>query len=117
MGQDLELFFSSRKIYEDLFSFFEERLKFRGKICNFFVRRPFFVFGLEDTCALCHWLWPRAFLSLASRGSVLDLGFGLGFFLCPRPWPRALCPRLHVCSLQLNMIDRCQSLSHQNDLG
>ena len=64
--------------------------------------RPFF---LENTCdcVLGPWPWPRAFLSLASRGSVLGkavlgLGLGLGFFLCPWPWPwpRALCPRLHL---------------------
>ena len=36
------------------------------------------------------WPWPRAFLSLASRGSVLGKAvLGLGFFLCPWPWPRA----------------------------
>ena len=75
---------------------------------------------MENTCAcvLGPWPWPRAFLSLASRGSVLGkaalgLGLGLGFFLCPWPWfwPRALCPRLHlwstdhhlvVCSLRLS---------------
>ena len=60
--------------------------------------RPFF---LENTCScvLGPWPWPRAFLSLASRGSVLGkavLGLGLGFFLCPWPWPRALCPWLHL---------------------
>ena len=54
---------------------------------------------MESTCAcvLGPWPWPRAFLSLASRGSVLGkavLGLGLGFFWCP--WPRALCPRLHL---------------------
>ena len=39
--------------------------------------------------------WPRAFLSLASRGSVLGKAvLGLGFFLCP--WPRTFCPRLHL---------------------
>ena len=27
----------------------------------------------------------------------VPLVLGLGFFLCPRPWPRALCPRLHFC--------------------
>ena len=63
-------------------------------------------FFLESTCAcvLGPWPWPRAFLSLASRVSVLGkavLGLGLGFFLCPWPWPRALCPRLHLCHLQL----------------
>ena len=44
-----------------------------------------FFFFLESTCAcvLGPWPWPRAFLSLASRVSVLGkavLGFGLGFF-------------------------------------
>ena len=70
-----------------------------------------FFFFLENTCAcvLGPWPWPRAFLSLASRGSVLGkavlgLGLGLGFFLCPWPWPwpRALCPRLHLCKLSKN---------------
>ena len=37
---------------------------------------------------LCPWPWPRAFLSLASSGSVLGKAvLGLGFFLCPWPWP------------------------------
>ena len=51
---------------------------------------------------LCPWL--RAFLSLASRGSVLGRAvLGLGFFLCPWPWPwpRALCPRLHLWCIGL----------------
>ena len=49
-------------------------------------------------CVLGPWPWPRAFLSLASRVSVLGKAvLGLGFFLCPWPWPRALCPRLHLC--------------------
>ena len=51
---------------------------------------------------LCPWS-----LALASSIPVLGLesvcprkavlGLGLGFFLCPWPWPRALCPRLHLC--------------------
>ena len=59
-----------------------------------------FFFFLESTCACVLDPWPRAFLSLASRVSVLGkavLGLGLGFFLCPWPWPRALCPRFHLC--------------------
>ena len=61
-------------------------------------------FFLENTCGcvLGPWPWPRAFLSLASKGSVLGkavLGLGLGFFLCPWPWPQALCSRLHLCFL------------------
>ena len=37
------------------------------------------VLGLESVCPRkgCPWL-------------------GLGFFLCPWPWPRALCPRIHL---------------------
>ena len=50
------------------FFFFWDRLK------NF-CEDLFFFFG-EHLC-LCPWPWPRAFLSLASRVSVL----GLGFFL------------------------------------
>ena len=68
------------------------------------LKKIFEDFFSENTCAcvLGPWPWPRAFLSLASRGSVLEkavLGLGLGFFLCPWPWPwpRALCPRLHLC--------------------
>ena len=64
----------------------------------FFLRSPAFFFG--EHLRLCPWSWPRAFLSLASRVSVLGkavLGLGLGFILCPWPWPRALCPRLHLC--------------------
>ena len=60
----------------------------------------FFFFFLENACACVLGPWPRAFLSLASRGSVLGkavLGLGLGFSLCP--WPRALCPRLHLWNL------------------
>ena len=89
---------------------FVELLKFCGALEKFFGKH-FFVeiawklmktfFFLESTCAcvLGPWAWPRAFLSLASRVSVLGkavLGLGLGFFLCPWPWPRALCPRFHL---------------------
>ena len=66
------------------------------------------LFFLENTCGcvLGPWPWPRAFLSLASRGSVLEKAvLGLGFFLCPWPWPRALCPRLHLwCTPNSNII-------------
>ena len=65
--------------------------------------KTFFFFFFWRALALCVLgPWPRAFLSLASRVSVLGkavLGLGLGFFLCPWPWPRALCPRLHLCWL------------------
>ena len=94
---------------------FFELLKFCGALEKFFGKRFFcgdrlknfcedlFFFSLESTgaCVLGPWPWPRAFLSLASRVSVLGkavLGLGLGFFLCPWPWPwiRALCPPLHL---------------------
>ena len=89
---------------EDLFFFFFFFffLEIAWKI---FVKTFFFFFFFWRALALCvlgPWPWPRAFLSLASRVSVLGkavLGLGLGFFLCPWPWPwpRALCPRLHLC--------------------
>ena len=52
-------------------------------------------------------------MSLASRGSVLEkavLGLGLGFFLCPWPWPRALCPRLLLCFVQLKLQKKSKML-------
>ena len=53
---------------------------------------------------LCPWPWPRAFLSLASKGSVLGKAvLGLRFFLCPWPW--ASFPRLRLWSLQLRCWD------------
>ena len=79
---------------EDLFFFF-------WRSPEKFLWRPFFFFFGEHL-RLCPCPWPRAFLSLASRVSVLGkavlgLGLGLGFFLCPWPWPPALCPWLHLC--------------------
>ena len=72
----------------------------------------FFCFFFESTCACVLGPWPRAFLSLASRVSVLGktvLGLSLGFFLCPWPWPGALCPRLHLCELELKTKDNAIS--------
>ena len=60
---------------EDLF-FFEIAWKI-------FVKTFFFGGGSTCACVLGPWPWPRAFLSLASRVSVLGkavLGLGLGFF-------------------------------------
>ena len=78
---------------EDLFFFF-----FFGDRLKIFSEDLFFF--LESTCVCVLGSWPRAFLSLSSRVSVLGkavLGLGLGIFLCP--WPRALCPRFHLCLL------------------
>ena len=108
----LEKFFGKRflveiawKIFVKTFSFFFFFLEIAWKI---FVKT--FFFFLESTCALCPWS-----LALASRVSVLGkavLGLGLGFFLCPWPWPRALCPRLHLCYLLYqSAIRQSQSLS------
>ena len=77
-----------KNFWEDLF-FSGDRLK---NFCED-------LFFSESTCAcvLGPWPWSRAFLSLASRVSVLERAvLGLGFLLCPWPWPRALCPRLHL---------------------
>ena len=69
-------------------------------------------FFLENTCSCVLGPWPRAFLSLASRGSVLEKAvLGLGFFLCPWPWPRALCPQLHLWKWALKFAPKISSLS------
>ena len=111
LGSRTALFFELLKFCGALEKYFGKVFLWRS--LEKFLRRPFFFVGnrlknfcedlffLESTraCVLGPWPWPRAFLSLASRVSVLGkavLGLGLGFFLCPWPWPRALCPRLHL---------------------
>ena len=103
LGSRTALFFELLNFCGALEKFFRKRF-FVEIAWKIFVK-TFFFFFLESTCAcvLGPWPWPRAFLSLASRVSVLGkavlgLGLGLGFFLCPWPWPwpRALCPRLHL---------------------
>ena len=47
-------------------------LRKNGKICDNFERRPFLFWRTLSHCVLGLWPWPRAFLSLASRGSVLE---------------------------------------------
>ena len=89
------------KAFFFFFFFFGDRLK---NFCEdlFFFFFFFFFWRALALCVLGPWPWPRAFLSLASRVSVLGkavLGLGLGLFLCPWPWPRALCPRLHLCQI------------------
>ena len=84
---------------------FFDLLKFCGDRLKNFCEDLFFF--LVSTCACVLGPWPRAFLSLASRVSVLGkagLGLGLGIFLCPWPWPRALCPRLHLCRRQRRVL-------------
>ena len=51
------------------------------------LKKNFEDFFFGEHLRLCPWS-----LALASRGSVL--GLGLEIFLCP--WPRTLCPRLHL---------------------
>ena len=53
--------------------------------------------GLEHSCP-----WPRECLS----SERLSLALASDFFLCPWPWPRALCPRLHLCELSSTVIYR-----------
>ena len=95
--EDSTIFWNVKIFWKTFFSgdrlknFCEDLLRSPEK----FLWRPFF-FYFWRALALCVLNpWPRAFLSLASRVSVLGkavLGLGLGFFLCPWPWPRALCP-------------------------
>ena len=87
--------FGKRFFVEIAWKIFVKTFFFRRSPENFLWR----LFFLESTCACVLGPWPRAFLSLASRVSVLGkavLGLGLGFFLCPWPRPRVLCPRLHL---------------------
>ena len=110
-----------KNFWEDLFFFF-----FWDRLKNFCEDLFFYFFwralalvslvlglGLEHSCP-----WPRECLSserlslalasdffcvLGLEPCVLDSTsalFGLGFFLCPWLWPRALCPRLHFWWLQ-----------------
>ena len=70
--------------------YFGKRQKVRGKLAKTFslrdrLKKNFKTLFLEEHLRLCPWPWPRAFLSLVSRGCVLEkpvlgLGFGLGFF-------------------------------------
>ena len=106
LEDSLHYFFEWLKVCRSAAKFFSRPFFFRSPenfLKTFFWRspekkfwRPFF--WNTCVCVLHPWPWPRAFLSLASRGSVLGravLGLGLGFFLCLWPWPRALCPQLH----------------------
>ena len=91
----LEKFFGKRflveiawKIFVKTFFFFGDRLK---NFCE-----DLFFFFLESTCALCPW-------SLALASSIPVLGLES---VCPRkgcPWPRALCPRLHLCKILIKI--------------
>ena len=58
--------------------------------------------GLEHSCP-----WPREGLS----SKRLSLALALDFFLCPWPWPRALCPRLHLWHLQQDHDDNIHSFT------
>ena len=109
LGSRTALFFESLKLcwktpknLQNLFCLFLLEIAWKNLWGLFFLRSPenFFenLFFLEHL-HLCP--WSRAFLSLASRGSVLGRAvLGLGFFLvCP--WPLSLCSRLHLCLLVL----------------
>ena len=97
---------------------FFELLKFRGALEKFFGKRFFveiarkifvktFFFGDRLKIFVKPFFWRAlALVSLASSIPVLGLesvcpwkGCPLALpriFLCPWPWPRALCPRLHL---------------------
>ena len=74
-----------KKIFEDLFclkKFFEDLI---FEIAWKKILKTFFFWRTLASVSL----------ALVSRGSVL--GLGLEIFLCPWLWPRALCPRIHLC--------------------
>ena len=91
--------FLTRRSPEKIFLSFSPEKKFlRPFFCDRL--REFFddLLFCGERLRLCSWS-----LALASRGSVLDLG--LEIFLSP--WPRALCPRLHLCLLLSSWLKRC----------
>ena len=95
---------ANRQIFDDVIScglwFRPPQLKILATPINWRLPEKLFLktFFFENTCGCVFGPWPRAFLSLASRGSVLGKAvLGLEFFLHPRPWPRVLCPRLNLC--------------------
>ena len=78
LGSRTALFFELLKVCGALETFFGKRF-FVEIAWKIFVKTFFFGKHLR----LCPWPWPRAFLSLASRVSVLGeavLDLGLGFF-------------------------------------
>ena len=92
LGSRTAVFFELLKFCEALEKYFGKRF-FVETARKIFVKTFFFFFffwdRLKNFCdfgehlRLCPWPWPRAFLSLASRVSVLGkavLGLGLGFF-------------------------------------
>ena len=90
---------NARNLVENLqrsFAWFPQvEIAWKKFLKTFFAWKQFLKnFFLENTCRLCPWS-----LALASRGSVL----GLEIFLCP--WPRALCPRLHLWWIRPNKSD------------
>ena len=109
LGSRTALFFEFLNFVKRLKQFLKtffcgDRLKNFCKDFFFFWRSPNFFLESTRACVLGPWPWPRAFLSLASRVSVLGKAvLGLGFFLCPWPWPRALCPRLHLWWAQITL--------------
>ena len=85
---------TSRKICKDHFLFSSSGDQLKKIFKDLFRLKKFF----ED------FFWRTLPpVSLASRGCVL--GFGLGIFLCPWPWPQALRPWLHLWLLLLSLLD------------
>ena len=82
---------ASRKICVDLFCNSPSVIAWK-KILNPFIYIFLRLFFLESTSACVLGPWPRAFLSLASSGSVLGKG-------CPWPWPR-----IFFCVLGLGLV-------------
>ena len=87
LGLRTALFFELLKFCEALEKFFGKRFFCGDRLKNFCEDLFFFFWRALALCVLGP--WPRAFLSLASRVSVLGKAvLGLRFFLCPWPWPQ-----------------------------
>ena len=114
MGQGHDFFFfvlehaieTSRIILKVLFwGGGGERLSF-AEIFAIYLLENLFFWSTLARCGFGPWLWPRAFLSLVSRESVLGksvLGLGLGFFCCLDLEPGVLDSTSDMdCHLQTN---------------
>ena len=84
-----------RKICKDLFLVSSSRDCLKKNFEDVFCPKKNF----EDLFFEIAWkkFWNHFFFRTTFASVSWVFGLGLKIFLCPWPWPRALCPRLHLC--------------------